>query len=140
MTGLRERSGLDISLNITDKFGRFPRDMELSVFPIVQECLTNIHHHSGSKSARIVIACHTQFVYVTVQDQGKAMSPTRLVEIQSRGSKEGIRGIGECLRLFQGAMDIQSNGSGTRISVTIPIPKDAFLNRPVEDSPLQAAV
>ena len=49
--GLAERSGLDISFKISEGFGRLPREMELAVFRLVQESLTNIHRHSGSKRA-----------------------------------------------------------------------------------------
>jgi CheY-like chemotaxis protein len=49
--GLVERSNLQINLEISQDFGRLPRDMELVVFRLVQECLTNIHRHSGSKTA-----------------------------------------------------------------------------------------
>jgi PAS domain S-box-containing protein len=138
--GLRERSGLDISFSFTEEFGQLPRDLELAVFRIVQECLTNIHRHSGSKSAEITIARNDQFVDVNVQDQGKGMSSAKLEEIQSRGSGVGIRGIRERLRLLHGTMRIESNGSGTRISVSIPIPKTEPNNGTVEFSRVQATV
>src|SRR6266436_6694987 len=53
LQGLAERSGLSTKLNISENFGRLPAEMELAVFRIVQECLTNIHRHSGSKTATI---------------------------------------------------------------------------------------
>ena len=49
--GLAERSGIAIKLDIADNVGRLPSDMELAIFRLVQECLTNIHRHSGSKTA-----------------------------------------------------------------------------------------
>jgi signal transduction histidine kinase len=54
--GLAERSGLSIELNIPDNFERLSPEMELAIFRLVQECLTNIHRHSGSKTAVIRIA------------------------------------------------------------------------------------
>jgi signal transduction histidine kinase len=51
--GLKERSGLDITLVIPEDFGRLSREMELAIFRIVQECLTNVHRHSGSKVATV---------------------------------------------------------------------------------------
>src|SRR5678815_5572644 len=53
--GLTERSGLAIDLQIPENFERLPREMELVIFRLVQECLTNIHRHSGSKTALIRI-------------------------------------------------------------------------------------
>ena len=58
--GLTERNGLEIKLNVTENFGRLSREMELVMFRLVQECLTNIHRHSGSKSAVIHMARHTR--------------------------------------------------------------------------------
>src|SRR5580698_3892494 len=55
LQGLRERSGLEVQLDIPKEFGRLPRDMELVIFRLVQECLTNIHRHSESKTASIRI-------------------------------------------------------------------------------------
>ncbi len=56
--GLTERSGLEIAFKISERFGRLPREMELAVFRLVQESLTNIHRHSGSKRATIEISRH----------------------------------------------------------------------------------
>ena len=47
--GLSQRSGIGIELEIPEGFGRLPRDLELAIFRLVQESLTNIHRHSGSK-------------------------------------------------------------------------------------------
>lgn len=122
--GLAERSGLDIDLKISEEFGRLPPDMELAIFRLVQECLTNIHRHSGSKTASIRIAAETGIVTIAVHDHGKGMSPERLAEIQSQGSGVGIRGMRERLRPFEGRVNIESDNSGTKILITIPVPPD----------------
>lgn len=119
--GLTERSGIDVAFGISDEFGRLSRDMELVVFRVVQECLTNIHRHSGSKRAAIQIVREEERILVEVRDQGKGIAPERLAEIQSRGSGVGIRGMRERLRQFAGEMIIQSNSSGTTVLVTIPL-------------------
>lgn len=119
--GLNERSGLAIALEIAEDFGRLPADMELAIFRIVQEGLTNIHRHSGSNSAEIRIARDDHRVRIAIADQGKGMSPERLAEIQSRGSGVGIRGMRERVRQFRGDMKIESSGSGTQIVMSLPI-------------------
>jgi PAS domain S-box-containing protein len=138
MQGLVERSELKISLDISQEFGRLPRDMELAVFRLVQECLTNIHRHSGSKTAVIRIARDTNQVTVHIQDAGRGMSPQRLAEIQSGGSGVGIRGMRERLRQFEAQMKIESDNSGTRIFVTIPVPSVAKSEDEPNTEPLQA--
>ncbi len=121
--GLVERSTLEINLDLPDELGRLPREMELVVFRLVQESLTNIHRHSGSKTASIQLQREDERITVEIRDEGKGMSPTRLVEIQSQGSGVGIRGMRERLREFGGQMQIESSAAGTRIFVSIPLPK-----------------
>mgnify|MGYP001162074420 CR=1 FL=1 len=121
--GLVERSSLEIKLDISQDFGRLPREMELAVFRLVQECLTNIHRHSGSKTASIRIAREDGKVVVEIQDRGQGMSSQRLAEIQSGVSGVGIRGMRERLTQFQGQMKIESDHTGTRVLVSIPVPK-----------------
>ena len=135
--GLAERSNVAITLDVAADVGRLPSDMELAIFRLVQECLTNIHRHSGSKTALIRIAREGESVRTEVQDHGSGISPERLSEIRAHGSGVGIRGIRERIRHFHGEMKIESNGSGTSVIVSIPIPKEA---RSADIEPLQAAV
>ena len=119
--GLAERSSLAIDLKIPDNLGRLPSEMELLIFRLVQESLTNIHRHAGSKTAMIRIERQDGEVHVVVEDQGKGMSPERLAEIQSQGTGVGIRGMRERVRHFRGNLIIESNGSGTKVSATLPL-------------------
>ena len=129
VSGLVERSGLQIDLKIADDFGRLPSDMELLVFRLVQECVTNIHRHSGSKTATIRVEREGEEIQIDIRDQGNGMSPERLAEIQSAGSGVGIRGMRERLRQFDGQMKIESGNAGTRVLVNIPIPAESQEHR-----------
>jgi PAS domain S-box-containing protein len=120
--GLAERTSLRISLDIAEDFGRLPREMELVVFRTVQECLTNIHRHSGSKTASIRIARHPDRITVAVEDCGNGMSRETLQRLKSGGSGVGIAGMHERLRQFGGTLSIDSDSSGTQIRMKIPIP------------------
>jgi two-component system NarL family sensor kinase len=121
MQGLAERSSVEIDLKISGNFGRLPPEMELLIFRLVQECLTNIHRHSGSKTALIRIEREENAVHVKVEDQGRGMSPERLAEIQSHGTGVGIRGMRERVQHFRGDLVIESNGSGTTVSAILPL-------------------
>src|SRR5580693_698941 len=121
LQGLTERSGLQIDLKVSENFGRLPSEMELLIFRLVQESLTNIHRHSGSKTALIRIEREWDIVQVRVEDQGSGMSPERLAEIQSRGTGVGIRGMRERVRHFLGDLVIESNDSGTKVHATLPL-------------------
>ncbi|MGH9514073.1 MAG: PAS domain S-box protein [Terriglobales bacterium] len=138
--GLQERSGVELHLDIAEDFGRLPHDMELVIFRLVQECLTNIHRHSKSKTASIRIARDSKQITLDIRDQGNGMSAERLAEIQSGRSGVGIRGMLERLRQFEGALTIESASSGTCVLATIPVSKTSTSEDQKNAEPLQAAV
>lgn len=75
--GLKERTGLNIALHVTEDFGRIQKDCELVIFRLVQD-LTNIHRHSESKTATIRLTRETGVVVLEVRDEGmkvKAFHP-----------------------------------------------------------------
>jgi PAS domain S-box-containing protein len=125
LEGLKERSGLEITQAIPEDFGRLSREMELAVFRIVQECLTNVHRHSGSKVAVIRMKRDERSIFLEVGDKGSGISPEKLLEIQSHGAGVGVRGMRERVLQFGGKMEIESNGRGTRILITLPFARKA---------------
>jgi PAS domain S-box-containing protein len=139
LQGLLERSGMEVQLDISKEFGRLPRDMELVIFRLVQECLTNIHRHSESKTASIRIARESNQITLDIRDQGKGMSRARLAEIQLGRSGVGIGGMRERLRQFEGTMNIESDSSGTQIFATIPLPKGVSPEDQSKAEPSQAS-
>jgi PAS domain S-box-containing protein len=121
MQGLKERSGLDIKMFVPDDFGRLPADLELAVFRIVQESLTNIHRHSGSKTGTIRLSRDADGIAVEIRDYGKGLSPEKLAQIRTHRTGIGLTGMRERVRHYHGQMDFQSNGNGTTISVNFPV-------------------
>jgi PAS domain S-box-containing protein len=140
VSGLQKRSGISIQLTIAEDVGRLSGEAELAIFRLVQECLTNVHRHSGSKTASIEIRRMAQRISVQVRDGGKGMSPEKLAEIQAAGSGVGIRGMRERLRHLDGELTIESNGHGTVVSAVIPVGGAQIANRADETSSLSAAV
>jgi PAS domain S-box-containing protein len=118
--GLAERSGLSIELNIPENLERLAPEVELAIFRLVQECLTNIHRHSGSKTAVIRIAREPDKIYAEVQDHGKGISQERLAEVQSQGVGVGLRGMRERVRQSHGELIVDSNALGTKITAIFP--------------------
>jgi len=138
--GLTERTGLSIDLDVPDNLGRLPRDLELVLFRFMQEAVTNIHRHSGATRAWITISRSDGHVTAEVRDNGSGMSPERLSQIRSGGSGVGIRGMRERIRQFQGSMEIDSDTTGTKISVAIPIPADQEESSRTQDPKVQAPI
>lgn len=123
IAGLSERSGLQIDLLVGENVGRLPSEHELALFRIVQEGLTNIHRHSGSETASIRLSCENSEITLEIQDAGRGMSAARLANIKEQRSGVGLTGIRERVRHLQGVMTITSDGQGTKIIVTLPVPK-----------------
>lgn len=137
INGFSERSKIDVDLQMPEDFGRLPRDLETAIFRVVQECLTNIHRHSGSSMAKIVIERSEDHVLVKVKDNGKGILPAKHFEIVSTATGApgvGIRGMRERLRQLGGTLEIHSDGEGkgTLIIAYLPVAPAAVPVPPVE--------
>ncbi|MCU1296805.1 MAG: hypothetical protein JWO91_1083 [Acidobacteriaceae bacterium] len=120
--GFSQRSKIKVHLEFPDDFGRLTREVETAIFRTVQECLTNIHRHSGSSVAKIRIARSTHSVRVEVEDRGKGMPLEKQYEMGSGGTPGvGIRGMRERLRQLGGTLEINADGKGTVIVAELPI-------------------
>jgi PAS domain S-box-containing protein len=120
--GFSERSKIKVTAEMPSDLGRLPRDVELSLFRIVQECLTNIHRHSGSLTAFVRLARSRQQVTLEVKDEGRGFSPNG-ESIVSSGETPGVglRGMRERLRQLGGQLEISSNGTGTLVVAKLPL-------------------
>lgn len=125
--GFSERSKITVSRKITvsldlpEEFGRLSDEMEIAIFRMVQECLTNIHRHSGAQAATIRMHEEDHQVFVEVQDQGKGISLEKQLELSlSRRTGVGFRGMRERLRQLGGSLEIGSDGVGTVVTATLP--------------------
>jgi len=131
--GFSERSKIDVDLQLPDDFGRLPRNLEITLFRVVQECLTNIHRHSGSATAAIHIARSDKEVRLEVRDAGKGIpNETQASLASGKLSGVGLRGMHERLRQMGGQLDVQSNGTGTVILATLPV--EVIVPRPAAAS------
>lgn len=121
--GFAERSKIKVDLEMPSDFGRLSRELETAIFRVVQECLTNIHRHSGSSTAKVRISQNDGRVRILVEDKGKGIPPEKRSQIASSGTPGvGVRGMRERLRQLGGAMEIDSeSGKGTKITVQLPV-------------------
>src|SRR3984957_7292885 len=118
--GYEKRSAIRMELDVSPEFGRLSQDMEIALFRVAQECLTNIHRHSGSVTALIRLKRSSECVVLEVCDQGKGIPSTRFSDgkvIQGGG----MMGIEERVQQFGGRTDIVSSETGTNVGITIPL-------------------
>jgi PAS domain S-box-containing protein len=119
--GFSERSKIKVDLQLPEDLGRLPNDLELVIFRVVQESLTNIHRHSGSASARIHLTRSENAVEFEISDQGKGIPQEKQGEMNAARSGLGVRGMQERVRQFGGTLRIVSGDSGTKVIVALPL-------------------
>jgi signal transduction histidine kinase len=123
LQGFSERSKIAVDLDMSEDFERLPRDLETTIFRVVQECLTNIHRHSESRAATIRISRLDAHVEVEVRDQGKGIPQEKLSEMISSGTAGvGIGGMRERARQLGGTLDVKSEGEGKGTTVLARLP------------------
>lgn len=120
--GFSQRSRIKVDVQIPTRFGRLSDEMEIAVFRMVQECLTNIHRHSGAASAAIRVQQEDHRILVEVQDHGKGIPLDKQLELRSSGrTGVGFRGMRERLRQLGGTLEIRSDSAGTVVSAILPL-------------------
>jgi two-component system, NarL family, sensor kinase len=96
--------------------------MELAIFRLVQECLTNIHRHSESGTAAIRIWQDGNRLIVRVEDQGKGIPKDKHQDLATSGKTGvGFGGMRERLRQLGGTLEIESDGNGTIVSAVLEV-------------------
>ena len=114
-------SGVQVRLELPDNLKRMPRDLEIAISRIAQECLANIHRHSESPVASIRLSENSGGIVLEIADQGKGMDRRQLNQFaSSRLPGIGLRGIRERIQNLQGAFELLSDARGTRLRVVIP--------------------
>jgi signal transduction histidine kinase len=124
--GFTRRSGIFIDLH-TQPIGRLPSDVEMALFRVVQEALSNVRRHSESETASIRLEHKHSEIVLEIKDQGRGLA------LDGNGSDAngsvslgvGIPGMKQRLRQLGGRLDITSNGHGTTVSVVVPVIKGA---------------
>lgn len=122
--GFSDRSGIHVNLNIPHDLKRLSGALELALFRILQESLTNIHRHSHSQSVDIQLELDAdKNVRLQVKDHGQGLPSELLDRFRSDGTGVGVglRSMRERISELGGKFEIQSDKNGTLIRVTAPI-------------------
>jgi len=124
--GFTKRSGIYVDL-VAQSIERLPPDVELALFRIVQESLTNVRRHSGSETATIRLERKSDDIFLEIQDTGCGMpfskSSNNGDEIIEMGV--GIPGMQQRLRQLGGKLEIASNSEGTKLTALVPLTNGA---------------
>jgi PAS domain S-box-containing protein len=120
LEGIKERSGLTVFLEIDSDLGRLSQDLEMAVFRIVQEALTNIHRHARTSEAFVRIHLELTSLLVEVRDQGQGIANFTSLDRQTTGV--GLRGMRERVLRLSGQFQVRSGKNGTTVKATFPVP------------------
>jgi signal transduction histidine kinase len=118
------RAGLSVVFDMPPELDRMPPAMEIALFRMLQESLTNVHRHSGSTKVEIELDSDAETVALTVRDYGRGMPAEVVDSFRNNGSNLGVglAGLKARVRELYGEIEIRSGAGGTTIIVTIPLP------------------
>ena len=123
LEGFSKRSAIQTTYETPNDAGRLPQDVELALFRVFQESVTNIHRHSASKTAHVRLVVEHHKALIEIKDLGQGI-PSHLLELNSDSLATlgvGIRGMRERVRQLGGQLEIFSSPEGTTVRASIPL-------------------
>jgi len=122
--GFSQRSGLHVDLRLPERSIRMPRDLEIAIFRVVQQSLTNVHKHSQSPSATIQVRFERSTVAILVEDEGAGIPLHSKDGSLPANIGVGIGSMRERVKQCGGQIAISSRAKGTVVEVSLPLPRN----------------
>ena len=119
--GFGQRSGIKTTLKMNDI--HLKKESELVLFRVLQESLTNVLRHSGSKTVDVNLTSDQQNAVLSIRDFGSGIAPERLSALSEAGIGVGVGLGGMKQRVSQvgGHLDVKSDSTGTLVTATLPL-------------------
>ena len=124
VSGFSQRSGIQISLDIPPDLSRLPPPIEIALFRVLQESLTNVHRHSRATSAEIKVEADAEQITMEIHDRGRGVPRHILQQIDGEGSGDlgvGLAGMRERIHELEGVFEVTSGSDGTTVRATVPL-------------------
>lgn len=119
--GFAKRSGIQVELKMVEIVERMPREVELALFRVLQESLTNVHRHANASRVDVEVKCVEDEVLLAVRDNGKGISRTVLENFRARQAGGiGLAGMRERLAELGGRLELESGPNGTQVRAILP--------------------
>lgn len=120
-TDLMERTGADGKLEVSGKERRLKSELEVGLFRIAQEALSNVEHHSNASAVVVTVGFTNKEINLTIKDNGKGFTRPVYSNVSADGGL-GILGMEERAELLDGKLEIQSSrGKGTTVTAKFPL-------------------
>src|SRR5439155_2222416 len=137
LDGFATRSAIKTTFECSPDFDRLPREVELALFRVFQEALTNVHRHSESPVAQVRLLLHGTNAVLQIQDAGKGIPKQVLGESRELPwTGVGLRGMKERMQQLGGSLDLSSGRNGTTLTAIVPAEMPA--SEPVVAIPVSA--
>jgi signal transduction histidine kinase len=122
VNGFSKRSGIPVSLDLPPDMPRLSEAVEIALFRVLQESLTNVHRHAHAASAEIKVEADAEQIAIEIRDHGKGLPPHILDQIED-GSKLGVglAGMRERIHELEGDFAVTSDEQGTTVRATVPL-------------------
>lgn len=130
MEEFSQRTGVNVEFQQDPDFPELPKSVELTLFRILQEALTNVHRHAQISEARVQLTLRGKRVTLLIRDSGVGIPVERLSRFQTNGSGVGVglAGMRNRVREQGGTLTVDSDSNGTTIIAELPT--DYALNSP----------
>jgi signal transduction histidine kinase len=116
-----KRSQIRVSISVDEPIQRLPREVEIALFRVLQEALTNVYRHAFAQSVGVRIQCHDGVVTLVVADDGKGIPEDILTKFRGGAAPGiGLAGMRERLAEFGGQIIVESSSAGSTVKATIP--------------------
>lgn len=121
--GFNKRSPMQVNLQLPTTI-RLPGSIEIVLFRVLQESLTNITKHADSATVDVLLQVEQNVISFSVRDYGTGISAERLAKMNGSGSDVGvgIAGMRERLKELGGRLVIESDSTGTVLKALVPLP------------------
>jgi PAS domain S-box-containing protein len=118
--GFSQRTGIKVSVHIDSSLDHLPEDWALALYRVAQECLSNVHRHSGSRTADIRLKLEDGELRLEVMDRGHGM-PAGVRDGFGAQIGVGIPGMRGRLRQLGGKLEVRSGAKGTTVLASLPV-------------------
>jgi len=111
---------MDVRLELSGAERRLPAEVELAIFRVAQEALSNVRKHSEAEKAMVKIAFTADGVWMEVRDYGRGFTlPANIANLAVEGHL-GILGMHERARIIGATVSVRSRpGEGTSVSIVV---------------------
>jgi len=122
--GFAKRTGVNVRLDFATTQERLPIGIEIALFRVLQESLTNVHRHSGASEVSVCFYHQLKKIVLEIRDDGSGIPAERLARLRETAAETGVglAGMRERMNELNGKLEIESDGHGTTMRAILPRP------------------